>query len=43
MQFVERESEIALSLTDTDTFNDTCAAWNKYTPTEIFAQGDSGI
>jgi hypothetical protein len=43
MQFVERESEIAVSMTDTAVFMDTCSAWNDYTPIEVFAQDDSGI
>ena len=43
MQFVESEDDIAISLTDTDIFEDTCAAWNAYTPTELYLQGDSGI
>jgi len=43
MQFVERESEIAISMTDTNTFMDTCSAWSDYTPTEKFGQDDSGI
>jgi hypothetical protein len=43
MQFVESEDDIAISLTDTDVFEDTCAAWNAYTPTELYLQGDSGI
>lgn len=43
MQFVERESEIAISMTDTDVFEDTCTAWDSYTKTEIFGQDDSGI
>ncbi|TVY83578.1 Laccase-2 [Lachnellula suecica] len=43
MQFVEREDEIAISLTDTDVFMDTCNAWSAYTPNELFAEDDSGI
>jgi hypothetical protein len=43
MQFVESENNIAISLTDTEVFEDTCAAWNAYTPTELYLQGDSGI
>jgi hypothetical protein len=43
MQFVESEDDIAISLTDTDIFEDTCAAWNAYTHTELYLQGDSGI
>ncbi|TVY92286.1 Laccase [Lachnellula willkommii] len=43
MQFVERESEIALTMTDTNAFDDTCTAWNKYTPNEVWPQEDSGV
>ncbi|TAQ90080.1 hypothetical protein B7494_g1621 [Chlorociboria aeruginascens] len=43
MQFVEDESKIAVSLTDTDTFEDTCQSWDSYTPTEVYLQDDSGI
>jgi hypothetical protein len=43
MQFVESQSDIAVSLTDTDAFEDVCQAWNAYTPTEVYLQGDSGI
>jgi hypothetical protein len=43
MQFVESESEIAATLSDTAAFEDTCAAWDAYTPTEEFLQDDSGI
>jgi hypothetical protein len=42
MQFVESEGDIAISLTDTDIFEDTYAAWNVYVPTELYLQGDSG-
>jgi len=43
MQFVESEDDIVISLADTDIFEDTCAAWNAYTPPELYLQGDSGI
>ncbi|KAH8818025.1 laccase precursor [Hyaloscypha sp. PMI_1271] len=43
MQFVEREADIAVSLTDTAAFEDVCAAWDAYTPTEVYLQDDSGI
>ncbi|TVY39689.1 Laccase [Lachnellula subtilissima] len=43
MQFVERQSEIAVTMTDTNTFDDTCSAWNKYTPNQAFPQEDSGV
>ncbi len=43
MQFVESESEIAVSLTDTAAFEDVCAAWDTYSSTEVFSQDDSGI
>ncbi|KAK6597896.1 Laccase-2-like protein 4 [Botrytis cinerea] len=43
MQFVESQSSIAIGMSDTDIFEDTCANWNAYTPTELFAEDDSGI
>ncbi|KAF4632898.1 hypothetical protein G7Y89_g5235 [Cudoniella acicularis] len=43
MQFVESESSISLTMTDTDVFDQTCAAWDAYTPTEVYLQDDSGI
>ena len=43
LQFVESESDIAVSMTDTEAFEDTCSAWNDYTPTEFYIQDDSGI
>ena len=43
MQFVESEYQIAISLTDTEIFMDTCKAWDVYTPGEIYLQDDSGI
>ena len=43
MQFVESETSISVSMTDTNAFEDVCAVWNEYTPTEIYLQDDSGI
>jgi hypothetical protein len=43
LQFVESESDIAVSMTDTAAFEDTCSAWDDYTPTEFYMQDDSGI
>ena len=43
MQFVESEDDIAISMTNAAVFEDTCAAWNAYTPTEVYLQDDSGI
>jgi len=43
MQFVENEADIAVSMTDTAAFKDVCAAWDAYTPTEVYLQDDSGI
>lgn len=43
MQFVEPESEIAVSMIDTAVFEDTCSAWDAYTHTEVILQDDSGI
>lgn len=43
LQFVERESEIAATIQDSQALNDTCASWNKYVLTERYEQDDSGI
>jgi hypothetical protein len=43
LQFVESESEIVGTFTDTPSFEDTCSSWNSYTPSELFSQDDSGI
>jgi hypothetical protein len=43
MQFVESQSDISFSMMDTEAFEDTCQAWNAYTPTEVYMQDDSGI
>jgi hypothetical protein len=43
LQFVERESEIAATIQNPQTFNDTCTSWNNYVPTQRFGQDDSGI
>ncbi|KAF7922626.1 uncharacterized protein EAE98_008152 [Botrytis deweyae] len=43
MQFVESQSSIAVGMSDTAIFEDTCANWNAYTPTQLFAEDDSGI
>ncbi|TGO33572.1 hypothetical protein BHYA_0239g00120 [Botrytis hyacinthi] len=45
LQFVESESKIlpTIGTADVSTFQDTCAAWNAWTPTEPFPQDDSGI
>jgi len=43
MQFVESQSDIALTMTDSAAFEDTCSAWDAYTPTEVYLQDDSGI
>ncbi|KAF7892221.1 uncharacterized protein EAF01_010301 [Botrytis porri] len=43
MQFVESQSSIAVGMTDTAIFENTCANWNAYTPTQLFAEDDSGI
>lgn len=43
LQFVESESDIAVSMTDTAAFEDSCSAWNDYMPTEFYMQDDSGI
>ena len=43
MQFVESESSIAVGMSDTAVFEETCAAWNSYTPGEVYLQDDSGI
>ncbi len=43
LQFVERQSEIAVSMSDTAIFKDTCAAYKSYSETALYAQDDSGI
>lgn len=43
MQFVESESSIAIGMSDTAIFEDTCANWNAYIPIELFDEDDSGI
>ena len=43
MQFVESESRIIPTITDAAVFEDTCAVWDAYVPTEIYLQSDSGI
>ena len=43
LQFVESESEISISMSNTKIFEETCANWDAYTPTEVYAQDDSGI
>ncbi|PQE11037.1 putative Laccase-2 protein [Rutstroemia sp. NJR-2017a BVV2] len=43
MQFVETQSQIAIGMSDTNTFEQTCSNWNKYVPNEEFAEDDSGI
>jgi len=43
MQFVESESSIAIGMSDTAIFEDTCSAWAAYAPTEPYLQDDSGI
>lgn len=43
MQFVESESSIALSMNDTETFENTCTNWSAYVPNELFSEDDSGI
>jgi hypothetical protein len=43
MQFVESQSEIAVAMSDTAIFRDTCDAWNDYIPSDVYTQDDSGI
>lgn len=43
LQFVERESEIAINMHNTNTFENTCANWDSFTPNEPYKQDDSGI
>ncbi|EHK98308.1 putative Laccase-2 [Glarea lozoyensis 74030] len=43
MQFVESESQISLTMTDSATFADTCDAWQPYSSTMIYPQDDSGV
>jgi len=43
IQFIESESEITGTMTNTAAFTDSCNAWTSYTPTEAYTQDDSGI
>lgn len=43
LQFVERESDIAATITEPALLNDTCTAWDEYVPKQRFEQDDSGI
>lgn len=43
MQFVESESDIAVSMTNTDISEDNCSAWTSYAADAVFPQDDSGI
>jgi hypothetical protein len=43
MQFVEREGEIAGTLTQPNEFLDTCSTWDSYYPTNLYSQDDSGV
>ncbi|CZR69308.1 related to Laccase-2 [Phialocephala subalpina] len=43
LQFVERESEIAATIHDSQALNNTCASWDTYVLTEQYEQDDSGI
>ncbi|KAI9650066.1 Laccase-1 [Ciborinia camelliae] len=45
LQFVESESSIVptIGTADVSVFQDTCAKWDAWVPTEIFPQDDSGI
>jgi hypothetical protein len=43
LQFVERESEIVGTMTEPETFLDTCAAWDSYYPSSMWPEDDSGI
>ena len=43
LEFVEMQSEIAVTITDVDTFLDQCKVWDEWTRTEFYTQDDSGI
>ena len=43
LQFVESQDEISLSTVRQQAMDDLCQSWDAYTPTEVFAQDDSGI
>jgi len=43
LQFVERESEIAATITDPDTFNSTCNIWSAFYAGGDYKENDSGI
>ncbi len=43
MQFVESESDIAVSMTNTAASEDLCTAWTAYDAVAVWPQEDSGI
>lgn len=43
LELVESESDIAVGLTDTDIFEETCKSWDAWDNTAPFAQDDSGV
>jgi Multicopper oxidase len=43
MEFVISESEIAISPTNANIFQEQCSLWDAYTCTEKFLEDDSGI
>lgn len=43
MQFVERQSEIAINMHSSNIFEHTCSNWDAFVPDEPYEQDDSGI
>jgi hypothetical protein len=40
---VESQNEISMLAEDLVVFEDTCARWDAYVPTEMYLQNDSGV
>ena len=43
LEFVEDQSDIAVTMADADIFMDQCSTWSNYTVNEVYPQDDSGI
>jgi hypothetical protein len=43
LEFVESQNEIAMLAEDLAVFEETCAQWDAYVPTEMCLQDDSGV
>jgi hypothetical protein len=43
LEFVESQNEIAMLAEDLAVFEETCAQWDAYVPTEMCLQADLGV